>query len=1111
MKKNKKLFAILTLVAFMMTLMPVMAFAAAPDAGTELEDATIALTDTGTAEIVVKAKAGSVATDTYAIWPLNGAGDALGASATKAAAAIDSSTTGATQTFTHTISAPATAQKYAVVISDSTAWTTSTTLAAIGAANYKVVEVTPDMAAASAILAEGDAATQLVAYANATAAVKTLVDTADSGVLSGLLAAADAFVAFAQNPTSTNHMTFQSARSNAGGGAQDTNIAVLVANVGATVRGFDFSGITSGDIYAVGTNSAADAQAYLQNKGVILDMVAPVMTGAAVTNATTLVMTFDKPLVGVAASGDITVLVNGTSRAATGNAAVSGPTVTYTFAANTFSVGDTITVAFTGTSLTSASGVQVATFGATSVTNNVSNPGSGVADVTTSVFGAQYVQGGNPNVNTSFNMYALFLDNARNDVDNANQTLYVWAEDVANPGTPSSAFTLIGNATDGVVANPGAGFGPGSSALSTSVNVYTLTGVDNDERITGSFSRSGEYNIYAAMGSTGSGATEAEAVRNTTKMQLGNSRIVVNDTTTDPKQHYTATYNGNVLRDGDVYEFIQISANNVSNNNIVVTFKNDDNRLVGKTVTIDTSSANITADKTTATTNSLGQIDFNLSGSREGTYYVYLSCDGFEVRLQVRVGNTAATYINVAAQPDAPIALYGDKDDLDIRVDLTDVNSNVVTGTNPAGATAAYTSATTAANYKYVAFNSKPSGTVLKDSDLAITWDSLDENYQVTLNSKTFDKEGTYEIKIVLDNGNFVTVPFEVKQFTTPVQLLLDYDQTSIELGGTSNVPTVKYVDANGTKQNAKNRTTLAGTGYAISNFNTDGQITIKNDERYIGQTITVTAVDSRYNLTATETLTVADEAQSIRFDSTRAQVNVNNRIGFTIVDSLGNVVSLGNNATVKDVNFVVTNIPEGAKVSAVTSGSYQNDLKSTGKATMALTSDKEGDVTVQVLVSVETTSSTSSTGLATKYYTGTATFNVSKQIGNGSAVVMTIGSATMVVNDTTVAIDAAAMIQDNRTFVPVRALMEAFGATVDFDAATNKITIVADGKNIELTLGSSVMTVGNEAVTMDVAAFATEDGRTMVPVRFIAEAAGFNVEATYNADGSTASVVFTK
>ena len=81
---------------------------------------------------------------------------------------------------------------------------------------------------------------------------------------------------------------------------------------------------------------------------------------------------------------------------------------------------------------------------------------------------------------------------------------------------------------------------------------------------------------------------------------------------------------------------------------------------MGKTVKIETNSANIQVNKETAVTNSLGQIDFDLSASREGTYYVYLSCDGFEVKVKVIVGNTNATYIAVSDQPNAPVALYGD-------------------------------------------------------------------------------------------------------------------------------------------------------------------------------------------------------------------------------------------------------------------------------------------------------------------------------------------------------------------------------------------------------------------------------------------------------------------
>lgn len=726
-------------------------------------------------------------------------------------------------------------------------------------------------------------------------------------------------------------------------------------------------------------------------------------------------------------------------------------------------------------------------------------PGAGKIDFTVSVFGAKYANGGNPSVNSKVQTNVLFMDKNGKDVDNVEKNIIIWAEDVTNTGVPTTALDV-----EGAIAGAGTG-------LDNETGVFTVK-VKNDQNINLIFSRAGEYNIYAAEADQkAEGKTVAEIVKNTTKMKLGNSKVVVNDLATDPRQTYTATVNGSfwsdsqTLKDGESSKVISVKANNVATTNVTVTMKNEGNRLVGKTVNIESNSANLTPSKKSAVTNSMGQIDFDLSGSREGTYYVFLSCDGFEVKLQVTVGNTAAAYIAIDSQPDAPIALFGNSDDLDIKVNLTDINGNVVTGASPEGAKNAFDNTT-----KYVSFTEKPAGTNLKDKDLSLAYNSDDEYYVKV--AQTFDKEGTYEIKVVLDNGNYVVVPFEVKRFETPVQILLDYNQSSIELNGTSNVPSVKYVDANGVKQNARNKVTIAATGYAIAKFDTsNGRITVKNDEKYIGQTITVTAVDSRYNLTATQTLTVADEAQGIKFDTNKAQVNVNNKIDFHVTDANGNTVALGNNADVKEVNFIITSKPEGAKVSAVTSGNYKKDLQSEGKATMALTSDKEGEVTVQVLVSVEAVSENSTTGLVNKYYTGTETFKVTKEIGKGSAVVMTIGSATMVVNDTTVAIDSPAMIKDNRTFVPVRALMEAFGATVDFDEATNKVTIKADGKTIELTLGSTVMTVGDKAVTMDVAAFATNEGRTMVPVRAIAEAAGYTVEATYNADGTTASVVFTK
>ena len=740
-------------------------------------------------------------------------------------------------------------------------------------------------------------------------------------------------------------------------------------------------------------------------------------------------------------------------------------------------------------------------------------PSKEPVDFATSGFGFNY-SNMNKNVNTEIALGIMFNDAARLTTD-ASANLVIWAEEEGGAaGTPATGFKVY---TDDKKTSA-----PSASTLNPVLkNAYYVTGVTNNSTLKAEFARSGKYTVYAAIvNGPVSGATAAEAVKNMTKITNGNKTININGDTANPKDDYRATVKANgkdykYLKDGEVAGVISVTPNNVAETNVKVTLNSVDKagqmtRLVGKTVNISSNSANLVPDKETATTDYAGAFDFNLSGSREGIYYVYVNCEGFEIQLKVQVGNTAATYITVASQPDAPVALFGGADDMDIRVDLTDVNGNVVRSANettaPKGAESAF-----ALNNKYVSFLSKPAGTILTNDDLALRYNTADENYYVYMNGKTFDKEGTYEIKIVLDNGNYVTVPFEVKRFETPVSIQLDYEQTTIELAGKSNVPKVKYIDANGTKQDASKKVTLAGTGYAISNFANNGQITVKNDEKYVGQTITVTAVDSRYNLTATTTLLVAEEAQGIAFDTTAAQVNVNNKIGFKVVDSNGNTVSLGTNATVDDVQFIILDKPEDAKVSAVLSGG-SSDLKSKGTATMALTSNKVGDVKVQVLVkaTVPASNTSNTTGLVTKYYTGTETFKVGKEAGSKTQVVMSIGSHELVKNGVVSTIDAAPMIQDNRTFVPFRALAEAFGATVEFDATNNTVTAKLNGTTVVMTIGSSVMTVGDEAKTLDVAPFISGD-RTMVPVRAVAEAFGFNVEATSNPDGTTADVVFTK
>lgn len=92
---------------------------------------------------------------------------------------------------------------------------------------------------------------------------------------------------------------------------------------------------------------------------------------------------------------------------------------------------------------------------------------------------------------------------------------------------------------------------------------------------------------------------------------------------------------------------------------------------------------------------------------------------------------------------------------------------------------------------------------------------------------------------------------------------------------------------------------------------------------------------------------------------------------------------------------------------------------------------------------------------------------------------------------------DAVPESSNGRTFVPLRAVMEAMDAQVDYDGATGTVSIHRGGADLTMVLGQNQATVvengQTRTITMDVTPY-VRDGRTYVPVRFVAEAVGCSV-----------------
>ena len=118
------------------------------------------------------------------------------------------------------------------------------------------------------------------------------------------------------------------------------------------------------------------------------------------------------------------------------------------------------------------------------------------------------------------------------------------------------------------------------------------------------------------------------------------------------------------------------------------------------------------------------------------------------------------------------------------------------------------------------------------------------------------------------------------------------------------------------------------------------------------------------------------------------------------------------------------------------------------------------------------------------------------------TAVVLQIDNPVMTVNGVEKAVDEGydtkPVIVDGRTLLPVRAVIEEFGGNVNWNSDTKEVSLTHNENEIVLTINSTQASINSSVQNLDTAPVIINN-RTMLPIRFIAESFGFDVECNQN------------
>ena len=586
----------------------------------------------------------------------------------------------------------------------------------------------------------------------------------------------------------------------------------------------------------------------------------------------------------------------------------------------------------------------------------------------------------------------------------------------------------------------------------------------------------------------------------------------------------TGTKSGEAEDDGN-YTYSGRVANGVKYYEVSVVVTSNGTPVAGKEVTFSLNKSGASLTSTKVTSDTKGVAKTKVTATKSAIYSVTAKVGDESVKAYLDFGATEISNVKMVGDNNQKIAK--DESNVTLKASFYDGNGNKIS--LPDGFNASYTAGegfdegsvlegvtltavTSPSNAKIETdMNGKydADGNVASGNDFAFYADN--GNLIIKVNKAMLNKEGDYEITLSLINGKSVTYNFNVKEMGDVTGMTLSYDTTSLasgkDDGNVSSEAEVKLTDAEGYTKDAdmQDLKFTANNGSLVTVYNADttvgeeaaektykkGQVLVTSDDTGV---VTITAVDTDSKMVATANITIVKAPSALKVTAGTAAAGDEATLTVQLVDVDGQPVSFGvGNATGATAEVVVLSKPADAIVSC-DDADVEEDAEKSGKFTMDVLSNVEGEVKVQVILT------NTKTG---KAYTGSTTVTFGKDSGiTGNDIIFMIGASSYVVDGKPVASTSIPFIENGRTYLGIRDMGMAMGiagdANIVWDQAAQTAKLVKDGITVEVTVGATAIKVTKDNVTTEVAIDApaqNKDGRVYLPFRAVFEAFGYSVE----------------